>query len=165
MIVSRLPYIVILIHDLLHAHYEYAIMNYCIFTNEWCLNLETSCRQFADDIFKRIFLNENAWISLKISLKFVPKIRNNNVAALVHIMAWCRPGDKPLSGPMLFGLLTHICVTGPQRVKCIYRWLLSMDSCIRIQWRLHSFHLVLWIMNDVPNLKLKTDLYKWLHTL
>ena len=32
MIVSRLPYIVILIHDLLHAHYEYAIMNDCIFT-------------------------------------------------------------------------------------------------------------------------------------
>ena len=32
MIVSRLPYIVILIHDLLHTDYEYAIMNYCIFT-------------------------------------------------------------------------------------------------------------------------------------
>ena len=32
MIVSRLPYIVILIHDLLHARYEYAIMDYCIFT-------------------------------------------------------------------------------------------------------------------------------------
>ena len=27
MIASRLPYIVILIHDLLQAHYEYAIMN------------------------------------------------------------------------------------------------------------------------------------------
>ena len=32
MIVSILPYIVILKHDLLlHAHYEYAIMNICIF--------------------------------------------------------------------------------------------------------------------------------------
>ena len=40
MVVSRLPYTVILIHDLLHAHYEYAIMNYCIFM-EWCLNLES----------------------------------------------------------------------------------------------------------------------------
>ena len=40
MVVSKLPYTVILIHDLLHAHYEYAIMNYCIFT-EWCLNLES----------------------------------------------------------------------------------------------------------------------------
>ena len=26
----------------------------------------------ADDIFKYIFLNENFWISIKISLKFVP---------------------------------------------------------------------------------------------
>ena len=32
-------------------------------------------RYFADDIFKCIFLNENAWILLKISLKFVPKVR------------------------------------------------------------------------------------------
>ena len=31
MIISRLPYIVILIHGLLHAHYKYASMNYCIF--------------------------------------------------------------------------------------------------------------------------------------
>ena len=30
---------------------------------------------FADNIFKCIFLNENAWIALKISLKFVPKVQ------------------------------------------------------------------------------------------
>ena len=30
-------------------------------------------RLFADDTFKRIFLNENIRISIKISLKFVPK--------------------------------------------------------------------------------------------
>ena len=30
-------------------------------------------RHFADDIFKCIFLNENVWISINISLKFVPK--------------------------------------------------------------------------------------------
>ena len=29
-------------------------------------------RHFSDDIFKCIFLNENVWISIKISLKFVP---------------------------------------------------------------------------------------------
>ena len=29
-------------------------------------------RYFADDIFKYIFLNENAWIPIKISLKFLP---------------------------------------------------------------------------------------------
>ena len=30
-------------------------------------------RHFADDIFKCIFLNENVWIPIEISLKFVPK--------------------------------------------------------------------------------------------
>ena len=33
--------------------------------------------------------------------------------ALVQIMAWRRPGDKPLSEPMMLSLLTHICVTRP----------------------------------------------------
>ena len=32
-------------------------------------------------------------------------------------MAWRRPGDKPLSEPMLVSLLTHICVTRPQWVN------------------------------------------------
>ena len=32
-------------------------------------------------------------------------------------MAWRRPGDKPLSEPMMVCLLTHICVTRPQWVK------------------------------------------------
>ena len=52
-------------------------------------------RRFPDDIFKCIFLNENARISIKISLKFVPKGPINNIPALVQIMAWRQPGDKP----------------------------------------------------------------------
>ena len=52
---------------------------------------------FADDTFKRIFLNENIRISTENSLKFVPKGLINNIPALVLIMAWRRPGDKPLS--------------------------------------------------------------------
>ena len=55
----------------------------------------------ADYIFKCIFLNENVWISGKISLKFVPKGPINNIPALVEIMAWRQSGDKPLSEPML----------------------------------------------------------------
>ena len=76
-------------------------------------------RYFADDTFKCIFLNENAWTSLKISLKFVPKVRINNIPALVQIMAWRRPGDKPLSEPMMVNLLTHIGVTRPQWAKWV----------------------------------------------
>ena len=74
-------------------------------------------QHFADDIFKRIFFNENVWISIKISLKFVPKGPINNIPALVQIMAWRRSGDKALSEPMMVSLPTHICVTRPQWVK------------------------------------------------
>ena len=74
-------------------------------------------RHFADDTFKPIFLNENIRISIKISLKFVLKVPINNIPALVQIMAWRRPGDKPLSEPMMVCLLTHICVTWPQWVN------------------------------------------------
>ena len=51
-------------------------------------------RYWADDIFKCIFFNENVWISLQISLKFVPKIPHNNIPALVQVMDWHRPGDQ-----------------------------------------------------------------------
>ena len=39
------------------------------------------------------------------------------MAVLVQIMAWRRPGDKPLSEAMIVSLLTHICVAPPQWVK------------------------------------------------
>ena len=71
-------------------------------------------RRFADDIFKCIFLNENVRILITILLKFVPKGPNNNIPALVQIMAWRCPGDKPLSEAMVVSSRTHICVTRPQ---------------------------------------------------
>ena len=74
-------------------------------------------RHFADDIFKCIFLNENVRILIKISLKVVPKGPINNIPSLVQIMAWRRPGDKPLAEPMMVSLLTHICVARPQWVN------------------------------------------------
>ena len=44
---------------------------------------EQNGRCFADDIFKCIFLNEKFCISVRISLKFVPKGQINNIPALV----------------------------------------------------------------------------------
>ena len=76
-------------------------------------------RHFPDDLFKCIFLNENVWISIKISLKFVPKCPIDNIPALVQIMAWRRIGDKPLSEPMIVRLPTHICVTRTQWVEYV----------------------------------------------
>ena len=84
---------------------------------------------FTDDIFKCIFFNENVWISLKISLKFVPNIWINHIPALVQIMAWCRPGDKPLSEPMMICLLKQICVTRPQWVNSIQAWISYYIDC------------------------------------
>ena len=80
-------------------------------------------QHFPDVIFKCIFLNENVWILIKISLKFLLKGPINNIPALVQIKAWRWPGDKPLSEPMMASLLTHICVTRPQWVN----WNWGMD--------------------------------------
>ena len=97
----------------------------CFDDNVNTLRPRQNGRRFADDTFKRIFLNENVRISIKISLKFVPKGPINNIPALVQILAWRRSGDKPLSEPMMVSLLTHICVTRPQWVK--YQRVISCD--------------------------------------
>ena len=68
-------------------------------------------RHFPDDIIKCIFLNENVWIPIKISLKFVPKGPVKNIRPLVQIMAWCQPGDMPLYELILVNLLTNMCIT------------------------------------------------------
>ena len=108
----------------LHSRQNRSVSLYLPQQNAWTsrmifntLRPRQNGRHFADDIFKYIFLNENAWIPIKISLTFVPKGRINNILALVQIMAWRRPGDKPLSEPMMVSLPTHICVTRPQWVK------------------------------------------------
>ena len=74
-------------------------------------------RHFPDDILQCILEDENVWISIKISLKFVPKGQINNISALVQIMAYRRPGDKPLSESMTVSLLTNIYVTRSQWVE------------------------------------------------
>ena len=94
-------------------------------SGEWPFNTlrpRQNGRHFADDVFKCNFLNENAWIPIKISLKFVPEGSINNIPALVQIMAWRRPGDKPLFEPMLVRIPTHICVTRHQWVNSLPPW-------------------------------------------
>ena len=78
------------------------------------LMLRQNDRHFADDTFKSIFLNEYVRISIKFSIKFAPKGPVTNIPAFVQIMAWRRPGNKPLSEPMMVKLPTHICITWPQ---------------------------------------------------
>ena len=111
-------------------------------------------RRFTDDTFKRIFLNENVRISIKISLKFVPQVPINNIPALVQIMAWRRPGDNPLSEPMMVGLLTHICVTLPQWVNrhtkaCLLRWVVGSFKWGQSGWSCVTLYNCLTIYNFV----------------
>ena len=94
---------------------------------------------FPNDLFKCIFLNENVWILIKISLKFVHKGPISNNPALVQIMAWRRPGDKPLSEPRMENLVTHICVTLPQWVKVSthlqpFHWLVLITMATLHSW-------------------------------
>ena len=92
---------------------ESSVIDRCVNT----LRPSHNGRYFPDDILKCIFLNENIQISIKTWLKLVPSGPINNIPALVKIMTWRRPGDKPLSEPVMVRWPTHICVTRPQWVQ------------------------------------------------
>ena len=98
------------------------------------------------------FLNENVWISIKISLKFVPKGQFNNIPALVQIMARRRSGDKPLSESMMFRLLTHICINRPQWVK----WMVRM-------WQGHVTLLSVDDLRYLPAVDFRVAAFPWSH--
>ena len=79
-------------------------------------------------ISQKTSCNAFSWMTVyEFRLRFhwsliVPKCTINNIPALVHIMAWRRIGEKPLSEPRPVdfniwqgtSLLTHICVTRSQ---------------------------------------------------
>ena len=111
-----------------------------------------SRRHFADDIFKCISLIETVWIPIQMSLKYVPRGPINNIPALVQIMDWHRPGDKPLSEPMMDSLPTHICVTRPQWVN----WVCSCSQTINIFWRF-NMNWLLYFNNIFPKNVIKIN--------
>ena len=112
---------------------------------------------FADDSFKCIFLNENVWISIEISFKFVPKYPIDTIPSLVQIKAWRRPGDKPLSESMTVRLLTHICITQPQwvngntRDNLILTWFYNVwEHCpcvLQFIFRISKHYFILFVLN------------------
>ena len=82
------------------------------------LRLRQNGRHLADDIFKCISLNENVWITIMMSLKFVPGDPVDNIPALVQIMAlstshylkqwWLRlPTHKHLTASMSLIRILH----------------------------------------------------------
>ena len=73
------------------------------FSTQWVNSsiLGQNGRHFAHDTFKCIIINEMFCVLNRISVKFIPKGLNYNKSTLVQVMAWCRPGDKPLPGQMM----------------------------------------------------------------
>ena len=84
------------------------------------VRLRQNVRNFPADICNWIFVNEEVWILLKISLAYVLKVWINNIPAWVQIMVWRRPGDKPIFEPLMVSLLKHIFIIRPQWVNYYY---------------------------------------------
>ena len=67
----------------------------------YTLNPEHNCQHFVDDIFKKILLNENNYILIQISLKFVPRGLIENKSALIQTGAWCWTGNMSVPEPVM----------------------------------------------------------------
>ena len=70
--------------------------------------------RFADYSSQCVLLIENICITMNIWFTFVLKGLSNNIPASVPIMAFRRPGDKPLFEAMMVRLPKHVCVNWPQ---------------------------------------------------
>ena len=61
-------------------------------------------------------------------------------------MAWRRPGDKSLSGPMMISFLIHICVTRLQLVQANGCPVTLVIKCALDQWNLPLGQVKLWYL-------------------
>ena len=112
-------------------------------SNTFCV--EVSSAPNVPMIYRRV--HENVWFPIKISLKFVPKGMINNIISLVQIMAWRRPGDKPLSEPMIISLPTHICIARPQWVK--KEIFLQIATSANRQLTCSNFNVLIWGLDEI----------------
>ena len=78
------------------------MMHICVTQPQWVNTLvpRQNGHHFAGDSFKCVSLNENVWISLIISLRFV-SVGQIQFSVLIQVMAWCQTGVKPLSELMM----------------------------------------------------------------
>ena len=86
----------------------------------------------------RTTFSNTVWISLQTSLKFVPKVRINNIPALIQITAWRRPSGKPLSKPMMVSLLTQM------RHSASMSSLLCTNNLLVLPMSMYRCHLQFW---------------------
>ena len=107
----------------------------------FCYHIETMTKwtSFRRWYFQMHFLNENVWILLKISMKFVSKIRINNISALVRCQAFiwtndglcCRRIYASLGLNELYGfsLIVTLTVKSANKIHPGI-WPLLMDSAV-----------------------------------
>ena len=79
------------LNEMCRCNWEFSSFTQLYFKSFNTLRPRQNVRHFADDILKRIFVNEDVRISIWISLKFVPKGPIDNIPVLVQITAWRRP--------------------------------------------------------------------------
>ena len=105
------------IHFCIICAFSYRLWYVGRFIQDWMLT--HSGRDEMDNNSQTTFSNvfSSMRMFVQISLKLAPKGLTNNIQALVQIMDWRRPGDKPLSETMMVSLPTHTCVTQPQGFK------------------------------------------------
>ena len=132
----------------------YFIMSALQLPHLWTASFNTlsprqNCHHFGGVIFKWIFLNE-----FHLRFHWI-----DNIPALVQIMAWHWPGDKPLSEPMMVCLPVHICITRLQWVNfkqkyfwgcvlCITNFVLEILQChqwLTRQVQGHSEEVTIWM--------------------
>ena len=101
-------------------------------------------RHFTDDIFNCIFLNENVRISIKISLKFVPKGPINNIPALVQIMAWRRAIIWTNDGLFTDAYMRHSASTGT-----FFFFKISFHFLMFIHYKCH---ILVWNWSNTMNI-------------
>ena len=103
-----------------------------------------------------------------MSVKFVPKDPINNDQALVQIMVWCRPADKPLSEPVMVRLPMHICVTQPKWVNTLRletngcHFADDIFTCIFLNENVWNL-IKIWLKFVPSNVQLKISLLKYMY--
>ena len=117
-------------------------------------------RYFPDDIFKCIL-----WMKIyefRLGFHWSLFLRQiNDIPALVLIMAWRPPGDRPLSETMMVRLLTHTCVTRPQWVNTVLHAALDIMSSHIITFQTQI--LLATLFHKIPLMQwgLLTHWHKW----
>ena len=97
------------------ATWQKGLIHYLVVLPHWSRDKLTAVFQMTFSCVS--FFIKMYELRLKFYFKFVSKGQISNIPALVQIMTWCGPGDKPLSESMMVNLLTHIWVTRPQLIN------------------------------------------------